>query len=296
MPVSVEGVEGAVTSLPASSLWGVVVEAIQLLFWVAIGLTILFIIYKVAEWWFNKNKLELIDILGMNFKQLFNSTKKNVVAACKNHDLILLGSTHSCGLIEGTVELDTCIDVNPKKKDYLNDKKQEYDLEKMKTDKYKPTLVHHKSIVFYLEENRNRVIRFVMKFVTFLRKPYLVEIPFDKIWVYKHLGDGTFALKPMQFYNELKGNIYANCNSLLQEHDGIYRPSFWSPQGIEAFESQIFKHRYMIMLKDTVNQVRQAGLTNHEYVKTLDLNSVRRDVLQNQVNQAVAVKGDGVPT
>jgi hypothetical protein len=276
-------VETVATNVPAtSSLWSTVTQAIQLIFWVAIGLVVLFILYKVAEWWFNRNKFELIDILGMNAKQLFNSAKKNVIPACKGHELVSLGSTHKWGLIDGTVYLESCIDLNPKKKEYFDSKKMEYDIRKMETDKYEPTLAVFRSVIFLLEENRNRVIRFLMRFIAFLRKPFLVEIPFDLIWVYKHLGDGSFTLKRLERYGEMKGNVYADCNSLLLEHDGIYRPSYWSPEGVEAFENQIFKHRYLILLKDTVNQVRAAGLTNHEYVKVLDMNSVKRDVQQNQ--------------
>jgi len=274
------------------ALWSIVEDSVFFIFSVIVGIAVLVLIYKILEWWFNRDRIELIDIHGINFKQLFESTKHNLVPAIVDQDLISLGSTHIWGLIKGTVKLIISVDENPKLSSYFDTKNFEFNYKKMDIDKYKPEMKEHSVVLFRLDKNRNRVMRFVATFIKFLRKEFVVEIPFDKIWVYKHLGGGSQILKPLERYSELKGSVYCDVDSLLKEYDGIFRPSDWSSKGLSVLETQLFKHRYMIALKDTVNQVRLAGLTDHKYQKGLDMQTVKRDVAINQAS-AVGVQQQG---
>lgn len=258
-----------------------VIDAVNMIFWITVAFVILLVVYKIAEYWFLKWKK--IDFLSLNYNRLKSAAEKNIIPACLNQRLFLFGGGNEFGVIKGTAQIFTSTTVPCSKGDKGAKQKIKQVGKKNVTTYEKHEIVSN--LVFFVDKQRNALMRFLSTFIFLFRKHDLIIVPFESV-IYDRYNpeDQSFERTHLKNYNDLRGNVFLNVSSLIPHVDNILRPNTFDIdiKHVKAFEDQIYRWRYEVAINEGADQVRRASYSNPAFVKNMESQSVDRQALANQ--------------
>lgn len=240
-----------------------------------------YLLYKGFEWFFLKR--HKIDFLSINFKTLKAAAQKNLIKGCENQSLFVFGGGNNFGMIKGTAHTQTISRAPAMKGDPGAIKLER--IENNKPLEYYEKSVLIDEVVFYVNLEKNAFLRWFRNVFTFLEKTDLIIVPFKQI-VCERYNEKTqeYEKTRIEKYNDLRGHIFLDINSLIPHADGIMRPNTYdvSAVNISALDDQIYKHRYILGINENADQVRKASYSNAGFVKQMETKSVERQALANR--------------